>query len=191
MAFIVEDGTGLANSNSYVSVADADSYFADRGVTTWTGIDAVKQGALVRATSFIDVTFRQRFTGYRGKRHQQALEWPRIGAYYDNGMPQVPPDGFFYGIGYRLYEYEPIDPATIPKELKNATCEAALRELAGAGSLTPDLDSNGAVKRERAGDTEREYIGGASLARTYPGIFAAISGLLGNDYGLAARAVRG
>lgn len=191
MNFVVEDGTGLANSNSYASVAEADNYFDDRGVVAWTGDPTVKQGALVRATSFIDVTFRLRFTGYRTKRHLQALEWPRTGAYYDNVMPQTPPDNYPFGVGFGLYEYEPIEPTTIPKELKAATCEAALRELSGAGSLTPDLDPSGSVKRERAGDTEREYFGASSLARTYPGIFAVISGLLANNYAFVGRAVRG
>lgn len=31
MVIIVEDGTGLSNANSYVSVADATTYFTDRG----------------------------------------------------------------------------------------------------------------------------------------------------------------
>ena len=33
MALIVEDGTGLSDANSYVSVAYADAYFIARNVT--------------------------------------------------------------------------------------------------------------------------------------------------------------
>lgn len=33
---IVEDGTGLATANSYVSIEDADTYFSNRGETLWT-----------------------------------------------------------------------------------------------------------------------------------------------------------
>jgi hypothetical protein len=35
MALIVEDGTGLANAESYVSVADATTYHANIGNTAW------------------------------------------------------------------------------------------------------------------------------------------------------------
>ena len=44
MAFVVEDGTGLSNSNSFVAVAFADSYFADRNQTAWAGTDEAKKG---------------------------------------------------------------------------------------------------------------------------------------------------
>lgn len=38
MAFLVEDGTGIASANSYASIADAQSYFADRGrLSVWNG----------------------------------------------------------------------------------------------------------------------------------------------------------
>ena len=32
---VVEDGTGLTDSNSYVSVVFADDYFSTRGVSKW------------------------------------------------------------------------------------------------------------------------------------------------------------
>ena len=38
MALIVEDGTGLANAESYVSVADATTYHTNYGNTAWTAI---------------------------------------------------------------------------------------------------------------------------------------------------------
>ena len=49
MAIIVEDGTGLANANSFISVAGADAYWAE--VTTpalWNAANtAAKEAALV------------------------------------------------------------------------------------------------------------------------------------------------
>lgn len=46
---------------SYVDVAYADAYFADRAVTAWTGQDAAKKGALVRATDYVRALFAPRF----------------------------------------------------------------------------------------------------------------------------------
>lgn len=52
---------GWPNGSSPISVAYADAYFADRGITSWTGTDAVKQGALTRATDYIKALFARRF----------------------------------------------------------------------------------------------------------------------------------
>lgn len=38
----------------YGSVADADSYHQTRGNTGWTGEDAAKQAALIRASAYIE-----------------------------------------------------------------------------------------------------------------------------------------
>ncbi len=79
MAFIVEDGTGLANATSYATLAFADDYFADRGVVRWTeqSCDEEKQVALILATDYLDLRFR--YLGFRKLPETQALEWPREG----------------------------------------------------------------------------------------------------------------
>lgn len=76
MAFIVEDGTGKADANSYVSVGTADLYFTERGMTTWVGSVADKQSALVRATDYIDLRFGSKFAGCKATA-EQALCFPR------------------------------------------------------------------------------------------------------------------
>ena len=74
MALIVEDGTGLGTSESYVSVADAGTYCTNHGLSAWTGTDAVKEAALRNATQYIDTTYNFR----SAKSYQyQALEFPR------------------------------------------------------------------------------------------------------------------
>lgn len=75
MALIVEDGTGLPNADSYLSVADADAYHAAMGNTAWQPLaSAEKEAALRRATQYLDTRYR-----WRGQRltTTQALEWPR------------------------------------------------------------------------------------------------------------------
>ena len=78
VAFIVEDGSGLSEATSYVSVAWADSYFAssmDRD--DWDFLDLEdKRAALIQATSVID-----NFWDFNGVvlRYTQALQLPRYG----------------------------------------------------------------------------------------------------------------
>ena len=47
--FIVEDGTGIADANSYVSIQWADDYFTDRGGnSTWAAALIAASRCLVR-----------------------------------------------------------------------------------------------------------------------------------------------
>lgn len=80
MAFIPEDGTGLANANSYSSVADADAYFADRSNATWAALDEPKkESALISATDYMDLRYGDRYIG-TPLTTTQALGWPRESA---------------------------------------------------------------------------------------------------------------
>lgn len=77
MALLVEDGTGLAAADSYLSVADANAYHSAMGYADWDGAsDATKEAALRRATQYIDARYR-----FRGEplTSSQALAWPRAG----------------------------------------------------------------------------------------------------------------
>ncbi len=74
--FTVEDGTGKVDANAYSDVAFADTYFSERGVSTWTGTDAAKKSALIRATDYIDTVFGHRFRGSKFL-EEQALCFPR------------------------------------------------------------------------------------------------------------------
>lgn len=74
---IVEDGTGLSNAESYVSVADADAYHSAMGNSSWaTGDTAAKEAALRRGTQYLDAHYS--FAG-EPLTETQALEWPRVG----------------------------------------------------------------------------------------------------------------
>lgn len=84
MAFVVEDGTGLANATSYVSVQEYRDYFTDRGIDKSSEADADIQGYLVRATEYIDLNFS--FCG-DPLTTTQALEFPRLIDDVDVGVP--------------------------------------------------------------------------------------------------------
>jgi hypothetical protein len=113
MTLVVEDGTGKADAQSYLSVADANSYLAARGYTLWATIsDVEKESCLIRATDFMESY------SWKGNRvtTTQALDWPR-----DNVTA--------YGL---------LTPSNIvPKNIKDACAELAFR--AASGPLSPDV----------------------------------------------------
>jgi hypothetical protein len=152
MAFVVEDGTGLETANAYVSVADADTYFTDSGMTTWTGVAALKEAAIVRGTAAIDGMYNSRWPGTRSS-SAQALGWPRDDAWDMDG--------------YALNE--------VPTAVINATCEAALIELVTPGALSVSLGHGGEVLREKVGPVEVEYKASAPGMTVYNSIRNALS----------------
>ena len=94
MSIIVEDGTAKTDSETYISVADADAYFAARGVTAWDALDNTdqKEPALRLATEFMTQEYRSRWKGVRLE-ETQALDWPRQGVVLDSwsvGTDEVP-----------------------------------------------------------------------------------------------------
>ncbi len=157
---IVEDGTGVTSANSYVLEDEFDEYCDARGTTPATG-DA--EAALVRATQFIDTTYRTRFSGTKVNGRDQALQWPRTGATDDDA--------------------EEIEDDEIPQEIKDAVCEAALRELEEPGSMQPDLERGGDIRRLKAGSVEIEYGGAASAETTFTIIDNILAGLLESPSG--------
>ena len=151
MAFIAEDGTGLADANSLCSVADADAYFADRGNASWTGTDTLKEAALIRATDYVELLFSEKFKGDPFS-ETQSLSWPR----WFGAMPKTP---------------------IFPKDIKRAVCEYAVISL--TTSLIPDItiDEGGLpviVTKKSVSGISKEYkaIGDTSTTpnriRSYP-----------------------
>lgn len=82
MPFVVEDGTGKPDANSFADVQFADDYFQLRNVTAWTGTNEAKQAWLVQATDYISARFGRSFKSVE-LAEDQALPFPRV----DLGMP--------------------------------------------------------------------------------------------------------
>ena len=122
---------GGANSDSYASVAEADTYHAAYGNTAWAAIStsALKEAALRKAAQYIDT---KAFLGIKTA-STQALEWPRYNVIVD---------------GYDVLSN------AIPNGIKVAQMEAAL--IASSESLTPNL-SNGSVIEETVGKITKRY----------------------------------
>jgi hypothetical protein len=156
MAFTPETGTGLPDSNAYMTVEEFKAHHTDRGVaaaTDGTFTDAEIQAFIVQATDYLDKRFGLKFRGWKAK-DSQALQWPRTDA-YDNG------DYLITGV---------------PRQLKKACAEYALiagqlgRNLAplpGTGFSTIDpatgteTGNKSSIKREKEAvgpiETEVEY----------------------------------
>lgn len=92
MALIVETGAGLPNANGFISVADADAYFLEVANVAWTGSVPVKEGAIVRATRYMEKRYGYRWAGTIAS-SDQGLSWPRKNVYDETGtqlLDQVP-----------------------------------------------------------------------------------------------------
>lgn len=151
---IVEDGSIVADANSYVTYDYALAYHSLRGNSAWAlGTVLNQQYAIIRATQAVDSIYKGKWKGTPTEYGTQELEWPRSGV---------------------VVGANALDNDFIPTALKKAVCEAALRELASANSLTPDLERGGEIKRVKADTVEVEYMDGANSTTT----FTAIDGLL-------------
>lgn len=131
LTLVVETGGGLANANSYASLAEADAYHeAHLYASTWqTMTTPEKTAALVWATRLLDEQIA--WYGYKATT-VQALRWPR------GGVPER--DADIDAAYAALYGY--ILPSNvIPVWLKNATAELA-RQLK-ATDRTADVETVG------------------------------------------------
>lgn len=151
---------GSASAVAYDTAANADAYFTERGITTWTGTDAAKEAALIRGADYLDRRYNGRWVGVKST-STQAMAWPR--SYVDDV------DGYA------------IDADEIPLAVKRANYEAALLVLTGT-DLEPVLTRGGAPTRERvkAGpvETETEYNAGAPARSVITTIDGLLEGLV-------------
>lgn len=142
MSLIIETGTGASTSESFCSVADADTYHSNLGNTAWASlITAAKEQALRKATNYLEQRYRQSWKGIRINA-TQALSWPRFGVYLEP---------FLNGA---VSEYPYLMASNIvPTEVKNACAELALKS--STETLSPDLTRG--VLREKVDVLEVEY----------------------------------
>lgn len=120
VTLIEETGAGLATANSYVSLAQADTYFETHPfyADAWSLLDSsTRTVLLVAATRMLDVQYI--WYGYRATT-TQALEWPRYGVrdQYDQLIAQT----------------------SIPLRLQQAVCEQAYYLTKGDKSAEAVVD---------------------------------------------------
>ena len=130
LTLIKEDGSGLANANSYANAADGDAYHDGHlYATAWTAaVTGSKEKALVMATRVIDGLFQ--FNGFK-RISTQALQWPRRECRDPDSEDGVVP-------GLLLVRGPFLDETKVPALVVNATCELARALLVEDRTDDPD-----------------------------------------------------
>ena len=163
MALSVEDGTGKADAESYLSVADADTYHNTHGDSAdlLAASTGDKEEALRMGTQYLDATYNTLWIGSRAN-ETQVLDWPRSSA--------EDTDGFI------------IASDALPQAIKDATAEAAVRHITESGGLFPDVSDPGSIKsyKVKVGPVEEatEYVGGNPQIKAFRIIDSLLRGLI-------------
>lgn len=139
MALAIEDGSVVANANSFISVTDAQALADDFGIT----LDAVD------AEKNLKIAYRWLIT------QERTLQGGRVGTVQTGVYPRYP-------VELRGVE---LDSDAIPSELKEAQVWAAYAQET-ASILAPAVEgTSGAIKREKLdGVGEQEYFQGRALS---------------------------
>jgi hypothetical protein len=173
---VVEDGSGIANANSYTSVSFSLAHFDNRAnPAAWSGAaTAVQEAALRQATFYLEDVYGANWRGAKAS-EAQALSWPRSGV----------TDGDT-GFGY--------DSDEIPTRLQEAVCELALRVVDG-DTLNPDVAVGAAGVTTSAVSIgsvsiSESYAGSSSTAPRFPEVHQKLRPLLAVSSAIAMRVGR-
>ena len=124
-------------SNTYVSLAEAEAYFAEYPCDSWDGEEEEKEQSLVNATQAIDALYGEKYMSELAE-DSQPLLFPRVQ---------------FYDMNRRLV-------SGLPTSLKNAVCELAALSLTGV-DIFPEPSQAGLVQQENL------QVGGIAIGTTY------------------------
>jgi hypothetical protein len=122
MALIIEDGTGVLNADSYVTVAECEAFAIAYYGASLAGSPQKKEAALRTAALFMNSLPWQ---GRRTFGRNQGLAWPRTGLEDGERIED--------GEGNEISETE------IPEEIKNAQHIFARAEFIAPGFLSPSV----------------------------------------------------
>lgn len=150
VTFVVEDGTGLPSATSYVSLAEADDYFAVdlNYAATWSAFtDTQKQDRLMWASRILDQKVRWKGTLFE---EGVGLRWPREGVFDRDDIA--------------------IDTDVVPPQVKAATCELTKYLEDNDPTTGGDVDF---IKRAQVDVLEVEFQDGTSQ-NSFPTILNAI-----------------
>ena len=136
MALIVEDGTGLADADSYISLVDARAWGVKFGYTL--PIDDEEANVSLRRGALDVDLFEDSFAGQR-LNDTQSLAWVRINAYKCSGYNQIP-----------------IDSDVVPNEAKYAQVIYANARFLGITVRAND-DGLGVASKEVVGAVKVAY----------------------------------
>jgi hypothetical protein len=147
ITFLVEDGSGKPGATSYNEIAVIDQYFLTMVNAGWPqppeeGDDpdtAKKQAAAIMASFYLDGTYGG-YIGGKRKVENQGLIWPRVGAYFLEGLA--------------------IDSGSVPNCWLRAHCEVTLLAFSGT-KLTASIDAGPLLRRKKIDVLEKEWFEGS------------------------------
>ena len=161
---IIEDGTAASlSANSYVTVAEVDTFVSNLGLTGWSTLSTdAREQAILRGMDYVE-TF-----SFKGVKMDWAnpLEWPRYGVWDDS----------YYGSTEDWSSEELAFYQEIPKGVKNAVCRAAYEESQSTGCLQSNTTSN--IRREKIDVIETEYFSNEPSTTIYRTIEGFLKNLL-------------
>jgi len=133
MALIVEDGSIVANANSYVDLTFARAYATARGFDL-PAVDVDLEALLLRAVDYLEAK-RAKFQGTKTEPLTQTMQWPRYNVEIDCSN---------------------IDSDYIPVELKNAQSQLAV-ELNSGVDIQPTKEAGSFVIEDTVGPLTTIY----------------------------------
>lgn len=159
IVFNVEDGSCVADANSYISLAEASQYMRNKNRSDWLALsDDEKMATVINGTQYID-----RLYVWRGRRKYKAqeLSFPRV----------------------MLRDFDGFEITGIPRQVKEAVCEAAYYGYKSGSELFMTYNDNGAVKRQRVeGAVEVEFFDSTETAVKWISKYAALDSILRGLY---------
>lgn len=150
MALIVQNDSGtVVDANAYITVVEFKAYHDARGNSYGAVDDPTLEKKIILATDYLDERFT--FVGEPQHARAQTTAWPRIGA-VDRFRNLV--------VG-------------VPREVKEATAEYALRALTADLNPDPVRDETGATiasKSETVGEVSESvsYVEGSAVTAAMP-----------------------
>ncbi len=149
---IVETGLEVANANSYVTLAEANTFFQQVANSVWDGLDNTDEKIpfIIAAQRYMAQAFRMRWLGYRHT-NTQPLDWPRLWVNQFDAPGNYGPYPLYYA------------PTVIPQQIKDAQCMLAVK-LAN-GDLAPDIER--VTESEQVGPIKVTYAKGFSTVTIF------------------------
>jgi hypothetical protein len=159
MTLIVEDGTVVADANSFNTVAQFKTFATNNGATAAAEADDDQvEVALIKAAQYMQQKFRLMWRGSIIEA-TQSLSWPRRGVpvtdFFDPFYTNINVPRSFQDTYY-------IPENTVPPEVLECQNLLALETIDSSGQSSGSLQASYGrqTKREKVGSLEVEYIAG-------------------------------
>lgn len=163
MTLIIEDGSIVANADSYINVADTitflNSYYSeyDEEAAAFLGLSTSRQEVILRQSTYVlDRRYRERWKGYKNVQ-TQSLDWPRSDVNDEDGWA-IPTD-------------------SIQRRILRAEVEIAKR-VANSVDIFEDQSRGGRVQSEKVDVIAIAYFADAPSTTLFEGLDAVLKGLL-------------